>query len=182
MLIDSLISFVPPGSALSMVGGAGVGLPSSVVDLLGLGVGVAPQNIIGEATTFGMDPGIGWPRLQAQISVVAALTTGTGATANFKYQAAAEDATTHLPVSWVTVIESGEIAVTDMDAIGDIVWQFDLTPVHPLSFRPRFLRVLAQVSDGDTFTAGSIVIPVTTGLDQWRAGQTPKNYAAYRQT
>ena len=74
MLIDSLVSFVPPGSTLSMVGAAGVGLPSNVIDLLGVGQGVAPPNIIGNTSTFGSDPGIDWPRAQAQISVVTALT------------------------------------------------------------------------------------------------------------
>ena len=63
-----------------------------------------------------------------------------------------------------------------MDAAGDIVWQFDFEPVHPLNFRPRFLRVLAQPAAGTFFTAGAIVIPVTTGLDQLRNFQTPNNY------
>lgn len=176
MFNDSLISFVPPGSTLSMVGAAGAGIASGIIDLTGAGVGVTPPNIIGDTTVFGGDPGIGWPRVQAQIMVSTALTTGSGATCNFKYQGAADDGS-NMPSTWQTIVESGDIDVTDMDAIGDIVWQFDFEPVHPLSFRPRFLRVLAQVSDGDTFTAGAIVIPVTTGLDQLRNFQTPKNYS-----
>lgn len=176
MLIDVLVSFIPPGSTLVVTGGSGAGFRSGIIDLLGLGVGVAPANIIGNATTFGSDPGIDWPRAQAQIGVKTALVTATGATMNFKYQGAAEDATTHLPVTWKTIVESGDIAVTDMDGIGDIVWQFDFEPVHPLSFRPRFLSVLAQVSAAASFTAGAVVIPVSLGLDQLKNFQTPNNY------
>ena len=35
MLIDSLVSFVPYQAPLSLVGGAGVAIPSTVIDLLG---------------------------------------------------------------------------------------------------------------------------------------------------
>ena len=65
MLIDSLVSFLTPGFPLSVVGAAGVAIPSNVIDLLGLGVGTTPPSIIGNRTLFGMDPGIGWPRGQA---------------------------------------------------------------------------------------------------------------------
>lgn len=177
MLIDSLVSFAV--SPLSIVAGAGVATPSGVIDLLGLGVGVDPANsvIIGTRANFGQDPGIGWPRLQAQIMVSTAFATGSAATMNFKYQAAEENTTTHQPGTWQTIIESGEIAVTDMDAIGDIVWQFDFEPVHPLvDFDPRFLRVLCQPLAATSFTAGAIMIPVTTGLDQQRQRMQPKNY------
>jgi len=176
MLIDSLVSFRDPATPLSVVAAAGVDVASDVVDLLGLGSGVVADNIIGNATVFGSDPGIDWPRIQAEILVTTAFTTGTAATANFAYQAAADDGAGS-PDTWVTVIESGEIAVANMDAIGDIPWQFDLTPVHPLTFRPRFLRVLVQIPAGTLFTAGAIVIPTTTGLDQLRNLQQAANYS-----
>jgi hypothetical protein len=182
MLIDVLPSFVPVGSTLAVSGGpAGSGFRSGILDLLGLGAGVDPAtaDFIGNRTAWGQDPGIGWPRAQAQVSVAVALATSSGATLNLMYQGAEEDTTTHLPSTWRTIVESGEIAVTDMDAIGDIVWQFDFEPTHPLNFMPRFLSVLAQVSAGDTFTAGALVIPVTTGLDQQKQRYVPNNFTVY---
>lgn len=176
MLIDSLVSFQQ--APLSVVAGAGVDIASGIIDLLGLGVGVEPENIIGNRTVFGTDPGIGWPRAQAQIMITTALVTANGATMNFAYQGAVDaGAPTYLPGTWQTIVESGEIAVTDMDAIGDIAWQFDFEPTHPLNFMPRFLRVLAQVPAGTTFSAGGIMIPVTTGLDQQKNRFTPKNFS-----
>lgn len=186
MLIDALVSFITPGATLSMVAGAGVGIPSpNTIDLLGLGVGQAPTNIIGQpGQVFGSDPGIGWPRAQCSILVSTALTTGTGATLNIKYQGAADTGAGggYLPGAWDTIVESGEIPVTEMDAAGDLAWQFDFEPVVPLNFRPRYLRLLFQVSDGDTFTAGAVQAPVSVGVDQHRMLQTPKNYTAYRAT
>lgn len=176
MLIDSLVSFIPPGATLSAVAAAGVDIPSNIIDLLGLGVGVAPESIIGNRTTFGSDPGIGWPRAQAQVSVTTAFATANAATLNIAYQGAAEDAVTHLPVAWNTIIESGEIAVTDLDAIGDIAFQFDFEPTHPLNFMPRFLRVLLQIPAATNFTTGAVTIPVTTGLDQVKNLYTPRNF------
>jgi hypothetical protein len=178
MLIDALVSF---GNApFSIVGGAGVGIPSSVIDLLGLGVNVPANSIIGSAV-FGSDPGIGWPRVQAEVLVTTAFTTGSAATMNFKYQGAI-DAGAGVPGTWTTIVESGEIAVTDLDStgaldpIGAIAWQFDFEPTHPINFKPRFLRVLAQPLAGTSFTAGAIRIPVTTGLDQNKARFQARNY------
>ena len=43
MIVDNLLSFIPIGGNLSLVGGAGVAIPSTnTYDFLGLGVGVAP--------------------------------------------------------------------------------------------------------------------------------------------
>lgn len=176
MLNDALVSF---GSGISVVGGSGAGFASSVIDLLGLGVGVAPVNIIGNRTKFGMDPGIGWPRAQAGIIATTALATASGATMNFKYQGSEDDATTHQPTLWRTIVESGELAVTDLDEIATLnafLWQFDFEPTHPLNFMPRYLRVLAQVSAAASFTTGIISIPVTLGLDQPKQLFTPRNY------
>lgn len=184
MLIDALVSF---GNApFSIVAGAGVATPSSVIDLLGLGVGQAPQNIIGvPGTVFGQDPGIGWPRGQAEVLVTTPFTTGTAATMNFIYQGAIDTGAGggYLPGTWQTIVESGYLPVTDLDSVaatdpdGAVAWQFDFEPTHPLNFKPRFLRVLAQPLAATFFTAGAIRIPVTTGLDQFKQKYAAKNYS-----
>ena len=73
MRLDSQLSFIPLGAPVSLVQGTGVSIPSTnIIDLLGQGVGTAPQNIIGNATVFGADVGIGtWrPELEDRKSVV----------------------------------------------------------------------------------------------------------------
>lgn len=187
MLIDALVSFVPPGGTLSLVGGAGALIPApNVIDLLGLGVGVAPTNIIGRPSTvtFGSDPGIGWPRAQCSIYMATALTTASAATVNVMYQGAEDTGSGggYLPGPWQTIVESGYLAATRGDAIGELLWQFDFEPVVPLNFRPRFLRLAFQVLAATTFTAGSVQAPVSLGVDQPRQNQTPRNFDAYRAT
>lgn len=182
MLLDALVSF--SNAPFSIVGGAGVGIPSSVIDMLGLGQGVAPVNIIGNAPVFGQDPGIGWPRGQAQVIVTTAFTTGSAATMNFIYQGAVDSGSAggYLPGTWQTIAESGYLAVTDLDSVvatdpfGAIAWQFDFEPTHPISFRPRFLRVLAQPLAATSFTAGAIRIPTSLGLDQHKHRYQARNY------
>ena len=61
MRLDALASFLPwNGGSQTLVGGAGVDVViGDIIDLLGVGVGVAPPNIIGNVTLFGTDFGIG---------------------------------------------------------------------------------------------------------------------------
>lgn len=182
MLRDALVSF--GGAPYSIVAGAGVATPSSILDLLGLGVGVAPVNIIGNATVFGSDPGIGWPRAQGEVIVSTPFTTANAATMNFIYQGAVDSGSGggYLPGTWQTIAESGYLAVTDLDSVvatdpdGAIAWQFDFEPTHPISFRPRFLRLLAQPLAATNFTAGAIKVPVTLGLDQLKQKWQARNY------
>jgi hypothetical protein len=182
MLLDALVSF--SNAPFSIVAGAGVATPSSVIDLLGLGSGVAPVNIIGNNSVFGQDPGIGWPRGQAQVIVTTAFTTATAATMNFIYQGAPDSGSGggYLPGTWQTIVESGYLAVTDLDSAvatdpdGAIAWQFDFEPTHPISFRPRFLRVLCQPLAATLFTAGAVRIPTTLGLDQFKQKFQGRNY------
>lgn len=183
MLLDALVSF---GAApFSIVAGAGVATRSSIIDLLGLGSGQAPQNIIGNATVFGSDQGIDWPRIQGEILITTAFTTGTAATMNFKFQGAPDTGAGggYLPGTWVTLSESGDIPVADLDATGTtspidgIAWQFDFPPTRPINFMPRYLSILCQPAAETFFTAGAIRIPVTAGLDQNKSRFQARNYA-----
>lgn len=180
MILDSQLSFVPVNSNLSLVGGAGVDIPSTnILDLLGQGVGTEPQNIIGNAATFGADVGIGGIRPQLEVIIGDALTTGTGATLNIAFQAA-EDlgaAGAYLPDTWHTLVETGEIAVADL-AADAIAARFDFPPAFPSDLRPRYLRLLFQVSDGDTMTAGTVASAIVTMVRDDQANkQAAKNYA-----
>ena len=177
MLIDALVSFVPIGAPLSLIGGDGVGIPSQVIDLLGLGQGVAPStaDFIGDRTIWGEDAGVGKPSPQVEVLVTTALTTGNAATLNVAFQGALEDATTHLPGTWRTLVETGYMAVADL-GLGAVAARFDFPPSFPVNFMPRFLRLLFQPLAATHFTAGAVLAPVTMVRDDQANRYTPKNY------
>lgn len=166
MLIDALVSFVGPNSPLSLVGGAGVAIPSGVIDLLGAGVGVAPPNIIGNAAVFGEDAGIGQPRMQSEVLVTTAFVTANAATLNIAFQGAPDTGAGggYLPGAWTTLMETGYLAAALLTK-GAVLGRFDWPPGVPPNFRPRFLRLLFQPLAATNFTAGAVLAPSTTGRD-----------------
>jgi hypothetical protein len=179
MLIDALVSFVPIGTNLSLIAAAGVDIASTnTIDLLGSGVGTAPANIIGNATVFGMDVGIGGVKPQVEAVIGTAATTGTSATLNVAFQGAADSGPGggYLPSTWVTLVETGEIAAASLTA-GQIIARFDFPPAFPASFRPRYLRLLFQVPAGTTFTTGTISSAIVTNVrDDYAIKFQPKNF------
>ena len=164
MITDSQLAFVPIGGNLSLVAAAGVAIPSlNVIDLLGQGVGTAPSNIIGNASTFGADVGIGaiTPFIEAVIGTACA--TGNAATLNVAFQAAPDSGAGggYQPGTWTTIEETGPIAVARLTA-GQIVARFVFSPAFPASLAPRFLRLLFQVASSTNFTAGTISSAIVT--------------------
>lgn len=162
MLLDSQLSFVPPGGNLSLVAAAGVDVPSTnVIDLLGQGVGTEPQNIIGNRTVFGADAGIGGIRPQVEVIIGTGLVTATVATLNVAFQGAADQGAAggYLPSTWRTLVETGEMAVADLIASA-ICARFDFPPSFPVNFQPRYLRLLFQVPAATLFTAGTIAAAI----------------------
>lgn len=163
MRIDSQLVFTP--TAQSLIAAAGVDVPSTnTIDLLGLGVGVVNTSIIGNASVFGEDIGIGdgllVPKVQCTIGTAA--TTGSAATLNVQFQLAIDDGTGN-PGTWVTAVETGELAAASLTA-GQIIARFDWPPTALMTQRPRFARLNYAVPAGTTFTAGTIgfagVVPV----------------------
>lgn len=161
MIFDALVSFVPLGAPLSMVAGAGVSIRSQVYDMLGAGVGVAPPSIIGNAALFGTDMGVGGKRPELNITIGTTLTTGTAATLNIALQAAPDTAVTFQPGTWVTLDESGPIAVANLVA-GAVPFRTPFIPTFPPGLRPRYLSLLFQVPAATDFTAGTILSALVT--------------------
>ena len=164
MITDSQLAFVPINGNLSLVAAAGVAIPSpNVIDLLGQGVGTAPSNIIGNATVFGADIGVGGITPQIEAVIGTACTTGNAATLNVALQAAPDSGSGggYQPGTWSTIIETGPIAVAKLTA-GQILARFDFLPAFPSNLAPRYLRLLFQVASGTNFTAGTISSAVVT--------------------
>lgn len=177
MLVDALVSFILPGSVLSLVGGAGVAIASpNIIDLIGGGPGTAPGNIIGNRAVFGSDVGIGDPRVQTEVAIQTALVTANGATLNIQFQAAPDTAVTHAVGAWTTLMETGPLPIADLNTIGAIVGRFDFPPAVPVNFSPRYLRLLFVVPGGTNFSAGAVAAPVTTVRDDTANLYTPRNY------
>lgn len=185
MLVDALVSFIPPGAPLSLVGGAGVAIPSPVIDLLGLGQGIDPAtaDIIGNATLWGTDLGIGELKLQTEVLITTALTANVGTpTLNVAFQGAPDAGTpTFLPGAWTTLVETGPIALANL-GLGKAIARFDFPPAVPVNFRPRFIRLLFSPAAGTSFAAGTVLAPVTTVRDDWAIAFQPRNYAVKRPT
>ncbi len=182
MLLDSLLGFVAQGSPLSLVAGAGVSIPSpGVIDLLGLGVGVAPdERIIGTVSTFGADTGIGDHKLQVRVAIGTGLVAVGGSTLNVAFQAAPDQgaAGNYQPGTWQTLIETGAMTAAQL-AANAICARFDWPPVFPVTLRPRFLRLLFAPSAGGSFSAGTIANAIVTNVrDDWYSeGNAAKNFS-----
>lgn len=157
---DALLSFVPLNSALSLVAGAGINIPSpNIIDLLGPGVGVAPSlSIIGNVTNYGASDGMGVGKsMELLVTIGTTLTTSNSATLNAALQAAADTGSAggYQPGTWNTIVETGPIAVANLTA-GTVIFRCPWLPPFPANLRPRFLRLLFQVPTGTDFTAGTI--------------------------
>lgn len=186
MITDALLNFVPIGGNLSLVAGAGVDIPSTnVIDLLGLGVGVAPNsnggNIIGNVTTFGAPDamGVGGMRPELVVNVGAtAFVTANSATLNVALQGAPDTGAGggYLPGTYQTIAETGELTAAQLTAYQTIM-RMPWLPPFPANLRPRFLRLLFQVPTGTNFTAGVIGNALVTPLRDDQFNQfAAKNY------
>lgn len=183
-IFDALLSFVPIGGNLSLVGGAGVAIPSTnVIDLLGTGSGTAPKNIIGNATLFGEDAGEGEYKPRILVGIGTALVSATSALLNVAIQAAPDAGTpTYQPGTWQTLVETGGIALSSLGANASVELDWP-SVLPPPTFRPRFYRMLfspvlatGALSTGN-FSAGTIAFASMTRVpDEPANKRTPRNY------
>lgn len=181
MLLDALLTFIAPGSPVSLVAGAGVAIPSTqVIDILGLGVGVAPtERIIGNRTVFGEDSGIGGMKPQVQVNIGTGLVAVGGSTLNVAFQGAPDTGAGggYLPGAWQTFVETGPMTAAQL-AANAICARFDWPPAFPVSFQPRYLRLLFSPSAGGSFSAGTVSSAIVTmDRDDWSEAYMPRNFS-----
>lgn len=183
MLIDASLSFIPayaaPVSFVSAVAGLTEQI-GQVIDLLGQGVGTAPQNIIGNATLFGMDPGSGLLKPFIRTIVGTAAATSTSATLNLQMQYAVDQGAGggYQPGTWITIQETGAIAAANLTAQA-ILPKLEFEPQFPYNVRPRYIRLNAVVGPtaSGIFTAGTIAFAlVVLGADEFAQKQATRNY------
>ena len=156
MITDSLVAFVPVNSPLSLIGAASATFASNVVDLLGQGVGQAPANIIGTATVFGTDLGVGGKRPELNVTIGVQPVVGSSSTLKIDFQAAQDLGTpTYQPGTWRTIVSQDGLAAADL-VVGAVPFRVPYLPEFPANFQPRYLRLLFSLSSLGAFTAGSI--------------------------
>jgi hypothetical protein len=179
MIRDIQLDFIPIGSPLSLVTATGAAVPSTnTIDILGTGVGTAPQNIIGNRTIFGEDAGIGGVRSMIDVVVGTAFATSDSATLNISFQSAPDTGSGggYLPGTWQTLEETGPLTAAQLTA-NEIVMRFDWAAAFPPSQAPRFYRLLFTVLTATQFTAGTIAFAITTMVrDDWAIKYAAKNY------
>lgn len=179
MRLDSQLNFVP--APLSCVGATGASFPSpNVIDLLGQGVGTAPQNIIGNAATFGEDIGVGGGSVEPELmcTVGTAFVTGGSATLNVQLQASADSGVGggYQPASWVTLEETGAISAANLTA-NQVIARFDWPPNFPANLGARYLRLNFVTPSGQQFSAGTIAFAgFTLVRDDQSQKYATKNY------
>lgn len=158
MRSDALLAFVPIGTPLSLIGN-GTTETSNVLDLLGQGVGTAPANIIGNASVFGQDPGIGGFRPEINAVIGTALVGGTSVNMQLQYAVDQGVGGGYQPGTWKVIAETGAILIASLTA-GQVIGRFPFLPAFPPGTLPRFVR-LAFVNVGNV-TAGSIGAALVT--------------------
>ena len=176
MLRDALLTFV--GNPLSLVGALGQNFPTDPYDILGVGAGNAPPNIIGNATLFGSDMGIGGYQAELVVSIGTALATSDGATLNVQVQGAPDAGTpTYQPGTWQTLMETGALSIAQTAAnlyVARFKWP---PPAVPATLRPRFYRLNFLIPAATQLTAGTISNAfVTTVRDDYSAAYATRNY------
>ncbi len=170
MLDDALVTFMPFGTApLNLANlAAGAVVPAPVIfDTLGLGVGQAPQGIIGlPGSVFGQDSGVNMRKMFIQAIVGVAFTTATAATLSMQFLGAVDTgaAGNYQPGAFQVFDAVDLIPAASLGAGQPI--RMDWPVAAPGAPKPRFFKVQFVVAPAATgiFTAGTIAdITVTPG-------------------
>jgi hypothetical protein len=152
-----------------------------IIDLMGVGVGSPPPNYFGvQDAVFGEDVGIGdgvSPPVVVCI-VGTTFTTSDAATLTVQFQESVDSGAAgtppYSPNAWVTVLQTGAIAVANLTS-GTKIAEFTVPPRAPGQAFPRFIRLFYSIPSTLSFTAGTIAYSgINTGRDD-----TPSYPAGY---
>jgi hypothetical protein len=144
---------------------------TSIIDLSGLGSGNTMTNIIGNATAWGEDIGVGdVPGTPKLMITLGSTNWATGTSLNVQFQGAPDSSGS--PGTYVTYAESGVILTAALLA-NAVIFKVDVPEVQPEGGPlPRFLR-LNYVVAGSNFTNAVIQF---AGIVRTRQDWTAKFY------
>jgi hypothetical protein len=185
MRSDALVAFVPIGAPLSLVGAAGTAIASNVIDLMGVGVGIAPPNIIGVPNLiWGTDMGVGsGSRPELNVAIGTAVTGAAGQLLKIALQAAPDQGVAggFQPGTWQDVVSQDNIATANLTA-GAVPFRSPFIPTMPPGLLPRFMRLLfspmtATTLPSGSFTNGTVASAIVTLVRDDQANKfQQKNY------
>jgi len=149
---------------------------SSIYDITGAGSGNAPNQIIGNATVFGADLGIGGGVATPYLlmNVTAAFVSGGGGTLQVGVQAAIDSASS--PGTYTTIVQTGLFTAAQLSAGQNLL--IPLPPVTIGEALPRFYRVYYTVATA-VFSAGKVTSVILLNPPAGKAGTLyPNNFDA----
>ena len=148
---------------------------TNVIDLAGLGSGTTVTNIIGNASVFGEDIGIGSGVYRPKILVTVGTAFAGGTSLNVQLQGAPDNGSGS-PGTYVTYDESGAVVTASLTA-NQVIFRVDVAAIQPANGPlPRFLRLNYTVVG--TYTAGTIAFAgIVLDRQDWSAGMYPSGFA-----
>ena len=169
MYLDSQLQF-SSGQAITTTAAS-----TSVIDLAGLGSGTTVSNIIGNATVWGQDIGVGDVPGTPKLYVTVGTALAGGTSLNVQFQGAPDNGSGS-PGTYVTYAESGTIVTASLTA-NTVIFKIDVPEIQPEGGPlPRFLR-LNYVVVG-TYTSGTIAFAgIIRDRQDWVARYYPSGYA-----
>lgn len=182
-MFDASTTFVQPGGAASLVGAASTTIQiGGIYDLAGVGVGVAPPNIIGSNRLggfYGVDPGSGKGKPEVEIT----FSTSPAGSGTFQYalQYAPDTGATggYQPGTWESAFETNASAATEYTTANAV--RMDVPPAPPNTPQPRYVRIVMIPASGDNMSAGVVSfagIVMARGSDILANQNSPSNYQA----
>lgn len=142
---------------------------TNVIDIAGVGVGVAPPNKFGTAATFGEDiggsgPGAGGSNPQVIAQVGTAFTAGGSATMRVQLQCAVDTVNTYQPGTWDTIAQTDDVAVALLTA-GAKVCNFSIPNRYLGQGQPRYYRLNYVITTGPMLSGTIGYAGILTGVD-----------------
>ena len=131
---------------------------SGTYDITGAGVGTAPPQIFGTASSFGADMGVGDGAWMPFVLVLITTTLVGGTAMNFALQSAPDNGANGLGTA-ITVDETGAIPVASLTAGTRFTLAFNRRQQG--ASPPRFCRMLYTPTG--TFTAGAVSAGIVVG-------------------
>lgn len=180
MIFDSKLTFIPMQTPLSLVGAIGATFQSQIIDVLGMGAGVAPPAIIGNQLNalFGQDSGIAQQPMLINMPITTSFASANGCGLNVEFQGAPDTGSAggYQPGAWTTFRETGTMLLATLLA-GEVI-RLTWPEAWPASNLPRFLRLSFVPTATENFTDGVIGSAlVVTGRDDWSIKYAKKNYS-----
>lgn len=157
---------------------------TNIYDVTGAGSGVVPNLIWGTTSVFGSDEGIGEGKDRPCIilSAPVAFVSGGGATMQISIQAAIDSGTGGVPGTYYDLWSTDALTVAQLASLASQPYYVPLPPVTPnftvtAGGLPRFYRMNYTVATS-TFSAGKLTAAICQTPPTFAGIQLPSNFGS----